>query len=109
MKKLLIIALFVGGGYGFYRWLNSSTADMIANAAKDGTSTALEKGKAAEDAAAAQVNAAKVSSVQEAVNGFKAAEGRWPSSLQELVDRKLIDGIPAGVVYDASTGKVSAG
>lgn len=109
MKKLFILALFVGGGYGFYRWLNSSTADMVADTIKNGSSQALENGKVAEQAAARATATAAVNSVQEAVNGFKAQEGRWPTSLQELVDRKIIDGIPPGVVYDPATGQVSAG
>jgi hypothetical protein len=71
--------------------------------------TQLVNGRTAIDAAKRVTGREVVDSVQRAVNGFRDAEGRFPSSLQELVEKKYIEAVPGGVTYDPATGAVSAG
>lgn len=106
MKKLLIVALLCGAGWLTYRWLDQYSGGVVkaANPAEQ-----LREGKKAEEIVQEKANKEKVDEIQRAVNGFHDTEGRWPSSLQELVDKKLIDAVPPGVVYDPATGRVSAG
>lgn len=105
MKNLLILAVLVAGSYGIYQALNSiSPAVDAANPARQ-----LQQGKAAEDVARSKMAQATVENMQQTVNGFRDANGRFPTSLQELVDKKMIDSIPPGLAYDPNTGVVSAG
>ncbi len=105
MKNLLILAALAAGSYGIYRYLNTITPAVDAvNPANQ-----LKQGKAAEDIARSKMSQVTVESIQRAVNGFRDANGRLPASLQELMDKGMIDSIPAGIVYDPATGVVSAG
>lgn len=104
MKKLLIIAVLGGIGYGIYAWLTGyAKAPLLA-----ATSGQLEKGKAATDAASRVVHEESARNVQAVVDRYKAEQGTYPASLQELVDKNLMSEIPPGVSYDASTGRVTA-
>lgn len=104
MKKLLIIAILGGIGYGIYSWLTSyAKAPLLA-----ATSGQLEKGKVATDAASRIVREESARNVQTVVDRYKAEQGVYPASLQELVDKNLMSEIPPGLSYDASTGKVTA-
>lgn len=104
MKKLLVFALLAGGSYGIYSWLTTYAKAPIVSA----TSGQLEKGKAAVDAATRLQRQETARSVQAVVDRYKAEQGSFPASLQELVDRNLLSEIPPGVSYDASIGKVTA-
>jgi hypothetical protein len=105
MKHLVILVVLGAGGYGLYQLLNTVTPAVdAANPANQ-----LRQGQAAEAAARAKMGEAAVATVQQAVNGFRDLNGRFPASLQELVDKKLIDGIPPGLAYDPATGVVSSG
>jgi len=105
MKNLLILAVLAAGGYGIYKWLDTYTPAIdAANPAHQ-----LQQGKAAEDVARSKMSQATVETFQQAVNGFRDQNGRFPTSLQELVDKKMIESIPPGITYDPATGVVSAG
>ena len=104
MKKLLILAALAAGGYGIYHLLDTvSPAVDAANPANQ-----LRQGKMAEEVAGAKMAQAAVETMQQNVNGFRDLNGRFPASLQELVDKKMIDAIPPGLNYDPATGVVSA-
>ncbi len=106
MRKLLVLAVLAGLGYGAWRFM-----DYFSGGGKGpvNPATQLKSGRTAADAATAAMAKAAVESVQRAVNGFRDAEGRLPASLQELVEKKYIESVPAGVTYDPATGTVSAG
>lgn len=104
MKKILFFGVLAAASYGIYRSLETY-ATPVATA----PATQLKEGKAAEDMARRVTGQATVESVQRAVNGFRDANGRFPSSLQELVDKGLLESVPGGVTYDPATGTVSAG
>lgn len=104
MKQLLFVAALAAGGYGLYQWLNTITPAVDAvNPANQ-----LREGKAAEAAARGKMAQATVDTMQQNVNGFRDLNGRFPSSLEELVEKKMIDAVPPGLSYDPATGTVSA-
>ncbi len=103
MKKLVMFAVLVAISYGIYRYLDNFTPLATAPA------TQLKQGKAAEETALRITSQAKVEEIQRAVNGFRDANGRFPTSLQELVDKGMLDAVPTGLQYDPATGVVSAG
>ena len=104
MKKLLIFAVLAGGAYGIYAFLTTYAKAPIIGA----TSGQLEQGKAAAAAATRVQREETARSVQAVVDRYKAEQGSFPASLQELVDKGLMSEIPPGVTYDPSSGKVSA-
>lgn len=104
MKKLLVLALLAGASYGIYSWLTTYAKAPLLGA----TSGQLEQGKAATAAATRVQREENVRSVQAVVDRYKAEQGSFPASLQELVDKGLMSEIPPGVSYDGSTGKVTA-
>ena len=105
MKNMLILAVMVAGSYGIYRYLNTITPAIDAvNPANQ-----LKQGKMAEEIARGKMSQATVEQFQQAVNGFRDQNGRFPTSLQEMVDKKMIESIPPGITYDPATGVVSAG
>ena len=103
MKNLVIFGLLAAAGYGIYRYLDTYTPLATAPA------TQLREGQKAEEVARAKVGGARVAAVQAAVNGYRDQYGAFPASLQELVDKGLIESVPPGVTYDPATGTVSAG
>jgi len=106
MKTLVYLAILAGLGYGAYKMM-----DYFTQGGKGPMNPAvqLQNGQRAVEAAKRVTGKEVVESVQRAVNGFRDAEGRFPSSLQELVDKKYIEAVPGGVTYDPATGTVSAG
>ena len=63
--------------------------------------------KASEDKAKETGDLANRVTLQNAVNSFKMSESRYPSNLQELIDKKYIDRMPAGDwKYNPETGEV---
>ena len=104
MKKLLILALLVGAGWAIYRYALVPMTPLATLPA-----TELKEGEKAKEVAQEKVNQALVSQIQEMVNGYRDRYGSLPASLQDLVDKGLIDHVPSGIVYDPQTGKVSAG
>jgi hypothetical protein len=106
MKKLLILAIFGGIAYGGYTMMN-----VLFEGGKGAMNPAVQltKGQEAVNAARRAMGKDVVDSVQRAVNAFHDTEGRFPTSLQELVDKKYIETVPGGVTYDPATGTVSAG
>jgi len=106
MKKLLLLALLAGLGYGGWMFMDYFTGG---GKGPMNPATQLKSGQAAVDAARRAASKETVEFVQRAVNGFRDAEGRFPSGLSELVEKKYLDAVPAGVTYDPATGTVSAG
>ena len=106
MKTLVYLAILAGLGYGGFQVMV-----YFAGGVKGpmNPATQLVNGQRAVDAAKRSTSQEVVNSVQGMVNGFRDAEGRFPASLQELVDKKYMEAIPGGVQYDPATGKVSAG
>ena len=104
MKNLLILAALAAGGYGLYQMLNTITPAVDAV----NPASLLREGKMAEQVARGKMAQATVDTMQQNVNGFRDLNGRFPTSLQELVDKKLIDAVPPGLAYDPATGTVSA-
>jgi hypothetical protein len=102
MKKLLVLAVLVLAGWGVYKWMETLHVEKVMgpDQVKEG-----EKLKAMAERA---VGKADMGVVREAVAKFRSAENRFPSSLQEAVDKGYLDKVPAGVTYDPATGEVKA-
>ena len=106
MKMLIYLAILAGLAYGTFQMMV-----YFSGGAKGplNPGTQLVNGRTAIDAAKRATSKEVVDGVQQAVNGFHAAEGRFPATLQELVEKKYIEAVPGGVTYDPATGTVSAG
>lgn len=109
MKRLLFVIVVAGACYGLYRWLENSYGGALATAGKEMGGAQLVRGQQQADRAADTVAGANVEVVRQAVARFKEANGRYPASLMEMVDRGLLDSVPAGVNYDPASGEVTAG
>jgi hypothetical protein len=102
MKKLLVFALVVVGGWAVYRYMGALHVEKAF-----GTDQ-FKQGEKAKLAAERAVAKADLGVLTEAVAKFRATENRFPSSLQEAVDKGYLDKVPAGVSYDPVTGEVKA-
>jgi hypothetical protein len=97
---VLIILAVAGGAYYFWNQI----PDTPKEATLSGYTNTLHNQEMKAQAVASSTN---VTSVQQAVNTYKANKGVVPPSLQDLVP-DYMDHVPGGLQYDASTGTVSA-
>ncbi len=104
MKNLLIIALLAGGSYAIYDWLSTYAKKPVL----DATSGQLERGKEVAEKASRIVREESARTVQVVVDKYKAEQGTFPASLQQLVELNQLSEIPPGVSYDPASGKVTA-
>ena len=102
MKKLLFLAVVVVVGWALYRYMGALHVEKAF-----GTDQ-FKQGEKAKLAAERAVAKADLGVLTEAVAKFRATENRFPSSLQEAVDKGYLDKVPAGVSYDPVTGEVKA-
>ncbi len=103
MKKLIILALLGGGSYLLYDWLSTYAKKPVL----DATSGQLERGKEAAAKAGRVVREEAARAVQVVVDRFKAEQGTYPASLQELLDKGHLTELPSGLSYDPGTGRVT--
>jgi hypothetical protein len=64
--------------------------------------------RAAEQAAQNATGQANLVNLQITINSYHAAQGKYPETLEELVDKGMIYKIPADVKYDPQTGQVTS-
>jgi len=107
MKKLLFLVVVGGACYGLYQWFESYSGGAIDKAAKAAGGGQLIRGQQIIENSANKIAGASLEVVKQSVSRFKEANGRNPTSLQELVDKGLLDSVPAGVNYDPATGEVT--
>jgi hypothetical protein len=106
-KFLLVVCLMVGAGYGGYWFWEHNKDSVLGKVTKDMSGGQLLKGQEIINKAKGLVSNQAAEMVQAVVNAYKAENGRWPGSLQELKDSGRLGDIPAGVSYDPATGVVS--
>jgi len=104
MKNLLIVALLVGASYAIYEWLSTYATKPVL----DATSGQLERGKEVAEKASRIVREESARAVQVVVDKYKAEQGTYPASLQQLMELNQLSEIPPGLTYDPATGKVTA-
>jgi predicted transcriptional regulator of viral defense system len=103
MKNIIIILILVAAGWFLISRFAPDTLKPSKTIINAGASL-----KNDEDRAKDAANIANKVTIQNAVNSFKMAENKYPSSLQDLVEKKYLDRIPSGEwKYNAETGEVS--
>jgi len=108
MKKLLFFLLVMGGiTWGIYRYIEYVTHNALKDASHEMAGGQLQRGRYLVGRAQDKLGEAAAQPVRAAVESFRAQNGRYPSSLQELVDKGFMANIPAGLSYDSSTGAVT--
>jgi hypothetical protein len=101
-KFTFFVALLVVGGIGWYLW------GVIKTAPKEATLPGyVDTLQRQEQKAHAVANMANLEMVKSAVEKYRGERGSLPPSLQDLVPL-FMDHVPGGVVYDPTTGIVSA-
>jgi competence protein ComGC len=102
MKKLLIILIVAAVGWFIVRTYMPGLLKP--------SKTILEAGnglKSDEDRAKEAAITANLAVLQSAIVQYKGTQGTNPASLQDLVDKKYIQSIPAGDwKYNAQTGEL---
>ncbi len=103
MKKFVVILVLILAGWFVYtKFAPKETKENNA------VISYADNLKTSEEKASAAKNTADVAVLQNAVNSFKGAEGRYPATLQELVEKNYIGRVPSGdYKYDALSGSVS--
>lgn len=100
-KLFWLLLLVLVGGIGYYIW--SQIPDTPKSQTLGGYTQTLHNDEVRAQAVASSTN---LSSVQQAVNKYRADKGSLPASLQDL-SPDYLDHVPGGLQYDASTGTVS--
>lgn len=101
-KFIVVVALLIAGGIGWYLW------SQIQEAPKEATYDAYTKRVVAQEQKAKDVaSGTNVQNVHDAVEKYKSMKGGNPATLQDLVP-EFLDHIPGGVGYDPASGAVSA-
>ncbi len=101
MKNLIIILIIVVAGWFIIKQIapKGKPDDAIT---KYGNTL-----KNDEDKAKAAAATADVAILQGAVTSYRASNGKFPDTLQELVDKGFLSHMPSGdFTYDAGTGAV---
>jgi hypothetical protein len=105
MQKFIILILFAAFAYGAYYLITTATEGDGKNVGAEGYVKNMQR---AEDRARDVMHQENVANAKSAVERFKGEKGNLPASLQECVDGGYLEKVPQGVVYDPSTGTVSA-
>ena len=100
-KFIILVAVLIVGGIGYYLW--NQTPDVPKEATLDGYAHSLQRDEQKAQAAASTAN---LDVLRVAIEKYRSMKGSNPSSLQDLVP-EYIDHIPGGVQYDPASGTVS--
>lgn len=107
MKKLLVVIILAGLAYGGYMLMVKFKDSSMGEGVRDMAGGQLQRGRQAVDTAKDVAGEVAVKAVRRAVQGFKDQFGKYPDSLQDLVDKGLITELPGGLSYNPETGEVS--
>ena len=101
MKNLIIVILIgLAGWFVFVKFVKREKPDNAATQYANNLKTSINKAEAASIIA-------KKAGLKGAISRFRAKEGRFPDSLDELVEKRYLSRLPSGDFdYDSETGQV---
>ena len=103
MKNILIIVVVLVIGWFTYKFIKESNQRQPDNAATRYADTLAKDEQKAQQA----VDDARIELIRRAVSSYNSALGKYPASLDELVQKGYIQSYPQGLKYDPATGQVS--
>lgn len=101
-KFIIVLMALVGGSIGYYLW--HKVPEVPEKNTLGGYTKTLQIAEQKADAVSSAMN---VKEAQGAVDRYRSEKGSTPASLQDTVP-EFMDHVPGGLVYDASTGTVTA-
>ena len=108
MAKFLAFLLVLAGlVYGVYWYFEQKSGGAVEKFTKEMSGEQLMRGKRALTSIERKMTEDKAEAVRRALQLYQVQTGRFPSSLNELVDRGFLQSVPSGLNYDSSSGTVS--